>query len=493
MRLVSSLALLALVSTANAQPNPEPKDGKVTIPLTLSPTALPKPLSRYYLTPQYKEMQPGNRVPGYMKAYMEQASFFAKEPAAQREAWNLMKIEDLPLDEMRKSNAANLGGLAYREGKETVFLSDKRLIDFAPTGRPLADVDEASRLLTSDWQVWFNLRRDGIELLLPEIQKMRELASVLKVRMRYEIATKQFEKAAYSARTYFGLVQSFETHPTLIASLVGLSIEAICLNALEEMIAQPGCPNLYWSFAEIPAEGLNLRTAIQGEKLLCETMFGSLLNAKGELPDAELKKVMAQLDMFVYLSREGVKKPLAASERYGKQAGDAKKVEATRAFLIETGMKPALVQAMSPLQAVMTADVRHYEVDLDEFFRVFQLPNAEAAKLGVEMEADLKADSELTLSAYLLPAANKVRQANVRLQQRVAYLRVIEAIRLHAFENAGKLPAQLKDMKSTIPLDPVTGKAFDYTVKDGQATLSGGNPNPGQAATNRVYEIRIRK
>jgi len=109
------------------------------------------------------------------------------------------------------------------------------------------------------------------------------------------------------------------------------------------------------------------------------------------------------------------------------------------------------------------------------------------------MEADLKADSELTLSAYLLPAANKVRQANVRLQQRVAYLRVIEAIRLHAFVNAGKPPAQLKDMKSTIPMDPVTGEAFVYSVKEGVATLAGGNPNPGQANTNRVYEIRIRK
>ena len=159
MRLVSSLVLMALVSTANAQPNPEPKDGKVMIPLTLSPTALPKPLSRFYLTPQYKEMQPGNRVSGYMKAYMEQQSFFSKDPVMLRETWNQMKLEDLPLDEMKKSPFANLGGLAYREGKETIFLTDKRLIDFAPTGRPLSDVDEASRLLTSDWQVWFNIRR----------------------------------------------------------------------------------------------------------------------------------------------------------------------------------------------------------------------------------------------------------------------------------------------------------------------------------------------
>ena len=66
-------------------------------------------------------------------------------------------------------------------------------------------------------------------------------------------------------------------------------------------------------------------------------------------------------------------------------------------------------------------------------------------------------------------------------------------IRLHAFDNAGKLPAQLKDIKSPIPMDPVTGEAFVYSVQEGVATLTGGNPNPDTATTNRVYEIRIRK
>ncbi len=493
MRLILSLLLAATVSMASAQPNPEPKDGKITIPLTLSPTALPKPLSRFYVTPQYKEMQPGNRISGYMKATMEQATFFAKEAVEQREKWNGMKLEDLPLDEMRKSPLANLGGLAYREGKETAFLTDKRLIDFAPTGRPLADVDEASRFLTSDWQIWFNIRRDGIGTLVPEIQKMREWASVLKVRMRYEIAIKDFEKAAYTARTYFGLVGSFETHPTLIAGLVGLAIEAICLNALEEMIQQPGCPNLYWSFTEIQPQGLDMRTAIQGEKLLCETLFGTLLKAKGALSDADMKKVLADLNVFFYLSRQGNKTDVPLSERYTALAKDAKRVDAAKTFLLETGMHAETVKAMTALQALATGDVRRYEVDLDDIFRPFHIPNPVASKLATDMEAALKTDDTRILSRLILPTANKVRQANVRLQQRVAYLRVIEAIRLHAFDHAGKLPANLKDIQSPIPMDPVTGDAFIYALKEGVATLTGGNPNSDMATTNRIYEIRIRK
>ena len=487
MRLVSSLVFLAFVSMAHAQPNPEPKDGKVVIPLTLSPTALPKPLSRFYLTPQYKEMQPGNRIPSYMKAYMETATFFSKDPAAEREKWNLTKLEDLPLEEIKKSNC--IRGLAYMNPDDTFMKTPSGPITFARSGRPLSDVDEGSRMLTSDWQMWYQIRRDGFGTLMPEVQKMRELAGVLKVRMRYEIATKNFEKAAYSARTYFGLVQSFETHPTLIAALVGLSIETICLNALEEMIQQPGCPNLYWSFTEIPVEVVNLRLAIQGEKLLCETLFGTLLKAKGEIPAAELARIFKELDTIVYLARDGKKKSIPASTRYAEIVKDEKKVAAGRAFLIETGMQPDTVKTFSALQVIATTDVRHYEVDLDEMFKSYGLPHPDSERIGNGIDTS----PDALLSWALLPATNAVRRARIRLQQRVAYLRVIEAIRLHAFENAGKLPATLKAIKTPLPLDPVTGEAFQYSVKDDIATLTGGNPNPELATTNRVYEIRIRK
>ena len=492
MRICSLLALLFLATVANALPDPVAKDGKVTISLTLSPAPLPKPLSRFYLTPQYKEMQPGNRVSTYMKAWMEQAAFFSKEPALERNKWNEMPLADLPLDEMKKSKSANLGGLAYRGDREAIVLDKEGLVDFAPTDRPLSDVDEASRQLTSDWQIWFNIRRDGIGTLLPEVQKMRELASVLNVRMRYEIATKNFEKAAYSARTFFGLAQSFETHPTLIASLVGLAVEAICLHALEEMIQQPGCPNLYWSFTEIPAEGLSLRTAIQGEKLLAMTLFGKLLQAGDEIPDADLKKILTQIDTYMVISR-GSKELLKSSVIFQGWAKDGQRVERARTFLIETGSRADTVKKYSPLQAIVTADARQYEVDLDNSLRVFDLPNPDAQKLANEYETALAKDGTGILSAAILPPANKVRQTKVRLQQRVAYLRVIEAIRLHAQDNAGKLPAQLADIKLPIPLDPVTFKAFEYSVKDGKATLTGGNPIPGQANTNRIYEIAIRK
>jgi hypothetical protein len=83
--------------------------------------------------------------------------------------------------------------------------------------------------------------------------------------------------------------------------------------------------------------------------------------------------------------------------------------------------------------------------------------------------------------------------AQVRLEQRFAYLRVIEAIRLYAFQNGGALPTSLDARKLPLPADPVTGKPFDYSVKDGVATLHGASSNPDDPRQNRYYEITIRK
>ena len=86
-------------------------------------------------------------------------------------------------------------------------------------------------------------------------------------------------------------------------------------------------------------------------------------------------------------------------------------------------------------------------------------------------------------------------QAEVRLQQRLALLTCVEALRMHAAEHEGKLPAQLSDIKLPLPVDPVTGKPFAYKLDGGTAHLRGTPPagleqNP---AYNIRYEVTIAK
>ena len=95
-----------------------------------------------------------------------------------------------------------------------------------------------------------------------------------------------------------------------------------------------------------------------------------------------------------------------------------------------------------------------------------------------------------------LPAIQKVVAASVRLERRVAALRCVEAVRLYAAGHEGKLPATLDAIPEvSIPIDPMTGKAFTYRVSGDRATLSAPAPQ-GERATpyNTLhYELTFRR
>jgi hypothetical protein len=89
----------------------------------------------------------------------------------------------------------------------------------------------------------------------------------------------------------------------------------------------------------------------------------------------------------------------------------------------------------------------------------------------------------------------KVRMAQVRIEQRFALLRCVEALRLYAAAHEGQLPAKLDDVGVPLPVDPVTGKAFRYQLKEATAILRG-SPPPGMeriAPYNVRYEVTIRE
>lgn len=470
----------------------EPKDGKLTIPVILHPEGVKKPLSRYYLTPQYNEMKPGNRIPTFMRAYMEQDHFYSRDLREKRNILADLVLEDLVAQIKNKGElgqAMVIGGLAYRQ------LDQDQL--FYSRGRPFGDIDEGARQLTADWQIWFNLREDGIGTLLPEVQKMREHAQLLKIRMRYEFGTGDFEKAIYSARTFYGLSTSFESHPTLIGLLVGIAIQSVAFDAIEEMIQQPKCPNLYWSLTEIPSKVLDCRMSQGGERILSEAMFKPFLEAKGPMPEEEIYRYMKMYDVAGALG-DPSNSDGAGRMKYRLDAPirstDKNKVAAARKMLIETGMKPDRVASFSDLQAIVTADIRKYELLLDDVLINSSLPFADAMKFADQAEIRLKNEGG-PIAKFLIPSNLRFIAALTRLQQRLAYLRTIEAIRLYAHEHDGQLPAKLADCTVPVPVDPVTGKSFEYSLRDGVATLHGGIPSavPNDANSNRYYEIRIKK
>ncbi len=142
----------------------------------------------------------------------------------------------------------------------------KELRDY---GRVALDqADYAARLDTPDWQIILKMRKEGYRLLLPDIQGMRGLTRALKVRFRVAVAEKRFDDGIRTAKTMFALSRHLGKHPTLIGNLVGFAVGNETIGPLEEMLQQPGCPNLYWALTDLPSPLVEMRQGIQGERLL---------------------------------------------------------------------------------------------------------------------------------------------------------------------------------------------------------------------------------
>lgn len=473
--LVSFLGVALLADRSAAQPEPQPKDGKVTVALTVSPAAPPRPVSKYYLTPEYRDLQPGEKVGGFLRSFMEQNVFYNKENTEKRQKWLEMPLAELPPDV--REQAGIKSGIAYDPPYATMMVF----------------IDQAARYTRTEWNEWFNLRHDGAYAILPELQKMRELANVLRLRMRGEVKNGEFGRAVETVKSLFGLARACEQHPTLIANLIGMAILAQAVHGLEEMVQQPGCPNLFWSLTDLPSPVLDLHYGLGWERLFVTAQFGPLLRADRPLTDRDLANYLTQLDEITAMAGDGARK--RPSETFRTRADDKDRVEAARKRLVESGQFSAdAVKGFPPLQVLLTDDLTRFETYRDEMMKWLNLPYPQAAAgVAREEERFKTAGSDLVIGPLLMPAVLKVKQAQARTDQRFAYLRVIEAIRLYAHENGGQLPPSLDAINLPLPADPVSGKPFRYALKDGVATLTGENPNPGNERTNRVYEITIRK
>ena len=171
---------------------------------------------------------------------MEQKKFFFDEEAFQhREKLLTMPLKELPVQELK-----DYGRFA------------------------LSQVDWAARLDNPDWQVLLKLRAEGIELLLPEVQQIRSLARALQVRFRAEIAQCRFDDAIRTAKTMFAMSRHLGEHPTLIGDLVGMAIASVAISPLDEMLEQPGCPNLYWALTTLPSPLISLDKGMDGERVM---------------------------------------------------------------------------------------------------------------------------------------------------------------------------------------------------------------------------------
>lgn len=479
-----SLAALAIVSFVDmpsfGQADPEAKDGKVTIKMTLHPTAAPVPLSKVSLYPEYADLNPGNRVQGLLKVFMEQDNFFRLVNSDEWQKTLELPLSEFPANAREKYSVAS--GMAY----------DKKYTRF------LGYLDKGARFKSIEWNEYFEIRNDGFNWLLPEVQKIRALSSACRMRLRAETKAGEFAKAAITVKTLMGMAQALEQHPCLIGHLVGVAIAMQAVQGLEEMIQQPSCPNLFWALSDMPQPLMSLRMAVGGERLFVQSQFHEYLRTDRVLSEKELNTFLEDINEMLKMEsqRGGVVDGLFknAKLRFALVAVDTERMAKARKRLQDEGSPADIVKAMPDLQVAILDDFRLYEIRRDDFFKAYHMPYSIAAPILKKSEDQIggaKRKGEIMGPAFL-PALWKVKQAQARLDQRIALLRVAEAIRLYAHENDGKLPASLDDISLPMPIDQYNGKPFNYEVKNGVATVHGSNALKMERDF-RHYEITIKK
>jgi hypothetical protein len=450
--LLTFVALNALAISSRAD--------EAVVRLNVQPMLAPKPVLKYQLLPELRELNPGNAAHNYLKCFMEQRNFFySKEAVADRARYLAMPLAELPAKDLY-----HYGGFA------------------------LTQADWAARLDTVDWQDLHRIQESGLKELPPEAGPLQLLGTALRVRFRAEVAGRHFGDAVRTAKTMFALARHLGEHPSEVANLVGFWVAHLALNTLEEMLQQPGCPNFYWALTDLPYPLVDLRKGVQGQRTLVAAEL-RVLRDDAPMTEAELKKFLSRFCSMKNFARVQEGRPLR-NPRAGLMARvkDLERVRTARHRLVAAGCAEGLVNQFPPLQVILLDEKLAYEVERDERIKLLALPLWQ-----IDSPANSQESRGEGLFADLLPDIIKLRRTQGELERQIALLRHVEALRLHAAEHGGKLPVKLLDVSVPLPVDPATGKLFGYAVDGVTAHIRGTAPSsPNRSLGDNVhYQVTV--
>jgi hypothetical protein len=484
MRRVLSVLFLFTVAVSFVQADARPGD---PIRLVVSPAAAPKPSMKYRLMPDRRDLTPGNAATLYYRAmasFVENSQLLKEIREQYWSDWLVTPVKDLPMDQV---------GEKLRYARHL-----------------LHEVELGGRCKDCDWQI--EDRPEGIGLVLPEVQGFRNVATVLAVRARYEIAQGKWDEAARTLQIGYAAGRHMGKGPTLIHVLIGGAIARLMGEQVEAWIQQPGAPNLYWALTDLPRPYLDPELAVEQTSRMIDRMIPWVKRLDGP-PMSAAEVGVAAADMR------------KASEAFAKDFGlvqpsELEKIgqafflvqgygEAKRGLLARDKYTTEQVEAMPEFQVISLYAYLEYRDSLDETLKWVNAPNG-LRHPGFKKSAEKYQVALARLDRMFFGGAlvkllgvgdsigasyRKIYEAVGRTDRRFAALECVEALRLYAAQN-GKWPAALADVADVpVPTDPITGKPFEYRVQEDKAVLAAPSITPGKSdGPDAVsYEVFLRK
>ena len=478
--LLATCTVLLLPATATAQQAAKPAEAPQPKSLVLSPAAAPLPALKYRLLPSSATLVPGDAAPIYLRAHGYEDS--SLDPAwsqigEKANQWQDLAIKDLPTVEVR--NFVNLWS-----GK-------------------LKQIEFGTRRKTCDWNYTLPEQRlDALSILLPDAQSMRQWARILMLKARLEIAEGKYDDAIDTIETGMALARHVSQAPFLINGLIGVAMSNMVLASCDDLVGQPGAPNLYWALTTLPRPLFDLRSHIEVEQTLVERLIPELAEAElaGQQPDIAWAWLLSRMhEGIVKWSRKfgedkGSESPVNILAGWDLARFKRESLPAAREYL-KTARKQTSEQlaSMSVDQIVAIYIAGSFRELKDEFYKTGYLPLPEALPRFKAAEEQIRTARGGPLAFFIQSQiiTSRALDAELRLDRQVAALRVIESLRLYAASHAGALPESLSQIAEVpVPEDPATGKPFEYQLTGNSALLSA--PQAGLSIPWRSYRITMR-
>ena len=463
-----ALAAAQVASSAGSAPG-KAEEQVPTSKLVLQPSDEPRAALKYQLLPPLLDRAPGNAAVQYEKL----ALIFAM-PSNQKALEDVAKWLEAPLEKMPRA-----------EVRQTIDRYRRQVLD---------DLAAAARRDRCDWELPIR-ETNYFAMLLPELQHLRNLGRLVALQARLEIAEQKFDEAVHTLQTGYALARHVGQGGTLTHGLVGIAIGHLMSARVQELVQQPGAPNLYWALTMLPQPLVDVRPGFEFEM---NALYLSL-PALREINEANHDPAYWQhlLDKFdqTFTDNLGMSPPKAGWRGPATVLALRGYPIAKRA-LIAQGRSPQEVEAMPVPEVVILYTLQTYNELGDGLFKWFFVPYPQARAGIQEAERYLKnegANREIVpLARLLMPALGSLSFIAAKNERSIAMLRAIEALRIHAARHQGRLPEKLADISAVpLPLDPTSGEAFSYQKSGDSAVLASPPPRGRSPRDGLRVEVKV--
>ena len=456
-----------------------------TFKIAITPAAEPELPLKYALLPKYEDVRPGNSVPFYYRAVLnwkDRPKESTKPFHDNYDRWISSPLSRFPTRDVKQ----------FLKGYTVLF----------------DELKTAAQRERTEWS-WRLKDLQGLKsiaFLLPEIQESRQLARLLYLKSRVEIAEGRYADAIETLQIGNKLARDVAKPPTLINNLVGIAIASMMAENVREMIGSPDSPNLYWALSKLPRPFIDMEPALNYEMSVPMKLFPTLKDAEtAEHSPEEWSRLLGN----ALLKLNDLNGPAGAWPRQRLTAQLSVAGLALMGYprakrdLVKWGYAAKKVDGMPVGQVIAIHQARTYRYMYQEMMKWSNLPYHQALEGASRSEQKLKDERYfapagrgreiIPLAALLLPAVWQAQRAGARIDSRIAGLQALEAIRMYAANHKGKLPESLSEIRAVpVPLNPITGQPFPYHFAAGKAVLEIPAPSGQPARVGWRFEISVR-